>query len=64
MSFIPTLPICIGIRLGKHIFDEMDTTVESYSNVLDSLMQQFRDRVTRDTIVFVYHMGKSRFKSL
>ncbi|KAG2091229.1 uncharacterized protein F5147DRAFT_823336 [Suillus discolor] len=29
------------IRLGKHVFGEMDATIQSYSNVLDSLMQQF-----------------------
>ncbi|KAG1854358.1 hypothetical protein C8R48DRAFT_835826 [Suillus tomentosus] len=37
------------IRLGKHVFDETDATIQSYNKVLDSLMQQFRDRAARDT---------------
>jgi len=32
--------------------------IESYNNALDSLMQQFRDRAARDTVVIVHHMGK------
>ncbi|KAG2340093.1 WD40 repeat-like protein [Suillus weaverae] len=46
------------IRLGKHVFDETDATVQSYSDVLDSLMQQFRDRAARDTVVMVHHMSE------
>ncbi|KAG1792201.1 uncharacterized protein HD556DRAFT_1309503 [Suillus plorans] len=44
------------IRLGKHVFDETDTTIQNYNNVLDNLMQQFRDRTARDTVVIVHHM--------
>ncbi|KAG1792137.1 uncharacterized protein HD556DRAFT_1537001 [Suillus plorans] len=47
------------IRLGKHIFDETDTTIKNYNDVLDSLMQQFRDRAARDTLVIVHHMAES-----
>ncbi|KAJ8597149.1 hypothetical protein M405DRAFT_780480 [Rhizopogon salebrosus TDB-379] len=43
-------------RLGKHIVDETDAAVGIYNGVLDSLLQQFRDRVTRDTVVHVHHM--------
>ncbi|KAG2150683.1 uncharacterized protein EDB93DRAFT_329266 [Suillus bovinus] len=46
-------------RLGKHIFDETDATIQSYNNVLDGLMQQFRDRAARDTVVIVRHMAES-----
>jgi hypothetical protein len=53
------LPVYIGIRLGKHVFDETDATIQSYNDVLDSLMQQFRDMSTRDTVVIAHHMGKS-----
>jgi hypothetical protein len=39
--------------------------VQSCSNVLDSLMQQFRDYAAHDTVVYVHHMGKnSSFKPL
>jgi len=51
--------VCIGIRFGKHIFDRMDTMIQSYNNVLNSLMQQFRDWAAYDTIVITHHMGKS-----
>ncbi|KAG1727564.1 uncharacterized protein EDB91DRAFT_890641 [Suillus paluster] len=47
-------------RLGKHAFKETQAAIESYNEVLDSLMQQFRDRAARDTLVIVHHMGKSR----
>ncbi|KAG1786452.1 uncharacterized protein HD556DRAFT_1300145, partial [Suillus plorans] len=46
------------IRLGKHVFDETDETIQSYNNVLDSLMQQFRDQAARDTVVIVHRMGE------
>ncbi|KAG1800887.1 uncharacterized protein HD556DRAFT_967441 [Suillus plorans] len=45
------------IRLGKHVFDETDATIQNYSSVLGSLMQQFRDRAARDTVVIVHRMG-------
>lgn len=45
-------------RLGKHVCNETGTTIQSYINVLDTLMQQFRDRAARDTVVTVYHMGE------
>ncbi|KAG1792158.1 uncharacterized protein HD556DRAFT_572080 [Suillus plorans] len=46
------------IRLGKHVFGETDTTIQNYNNVLDNLMQQFRDRAVRDTVVIVHHMAE------
>ncbi|KIK33501.1 hypothetical protein CY34DRAFT_701190, partial [Suillus luteus UH-Slu-Lm8-n1] len=45
-------------RLGKRICDETCTTIQSYSNVLDTLMQQFRDRAAHDTVVSIHHMGE------
>ncbi|KAG2343052.1 WD40 repeat-like protein [Suillus weaverae] len=47
------------IRLGKHVFDETDATIQNYNNVLDSLMQQFRDRAACDTVVIVHNMAES-----
>jgi hypothetical protein len=58
------LPVYIGLRLGKHVFDETDTTIQSYNDVLDSLMQQFRDLAARDTVVIARHMGKTRVLGL
>ncbi|KAG1792155.1 uncharacterized protein HD556DRAFT_1482212 [Suillus plorans] len=46
------------IRLGKHVIGETDTTIQNYNNVLDSLMQQFRDRAVCDTVVMVHHMAE------
>jgi hypothetical protein len=56
------LYLCTGIRLGKHSCDGTGTTIQSYSNVLDTLMQQFRDREAHDTVLTVYHMGRVGFK--
>ncbi|KAG2337995.1 WD40 repeat-like protein [Suillus weaverae] len=47
------------MRLGKHVFDETDATIQNYNNVLDSLMQQFRDRAARDTVVIVHNIAES-----
>ena len=46
--------------MGKHMFDETDSKVQSFSKVLDSLMQQFRDRAARETVIDIHHMGKIR----
>jgi hypothetical protein len=54
------LPVCIGIKLGKHVLSETEAAIQSYCNVLDSLMQQFRDQAPRGTDVIAHHMGKSR----
>ncbi|KIK33561.1 hypothetical protein CY34DRAFT_35281, partial [Suillus luteus UH-Slu-Lm8-n1] len=51
----------VWIRLGKHVFDETDATIQSYNDVLDSLMQQFRDLAARDTVVIAHHMGKTNW---
>jgi WD40 repeat protein len=39
-------------RLGKYVFEETDAAVRSYIDVLDNLMQQFRDRAVRDIIIY------------
>ncbi|KAG2335552.1 hypothetical protein BDR05DRAFT_1006687 [Suillus weaverae] len=49
----------IWLRLGKYVFDETDTTIQSYNDVLNSLMQQFRHLVARDTVVIAHHMDES-----
>jgi hypothetical protein len=51
--------LCAGKRLGKYVFKETDATVQSYVEVLDDLMQQFRDQIARD--VSIYHKGKGQF---
>ena len=44
--------------MGKHILDETDGKVQSFGKVLDGLMQQFRDRAARETVIDVHRMGK------
>ncbi|KAG1740549.1 uncharacterized protein EDB91DRAFT_355854 [Suillus paluster] len=36
------------LRLGKNIVSETDAKIQSFSEALDSLMQQFRDQAIRD----------------
>jgi len=51
---------CTGMRLGKHILDDKTSTaVRTYSNGLDSVMQQCRDRAVRDTVINVHRLCKS-----
>ncbi|KAG1734867.1 uncharacterized protein EDB91DRAFT_574012 [Suillus paluster] len=45
-------------RLRKHVANETTATIETYSQVFDDLMQQFRDRVTRDTAIILHRTGK------
>ncbi|KAG1851441.1 hypothetical protein DFJ58DRAFT_746276 [Suillus subalutaceus] len=44
-------------RLGKTVLSETDAIINQYSNILDELMQQFRDQVDRDVAVFVQRSG-------
>jgi len=44
--------------MGKHMFSDTNGKVQSFSKVLDSLMQQFRDRAARETVIDVHHMSK------
>ncbi|OAX32570.1 hypothetical protein K503DRAFT_870078, partial [Rhizopogon vinicolor AM-OR11-026] len=46
-------------RLAKNVLGETDAMIQSYNNALDTLMQQFRDRASRDTVVIVHHMAES-----
>ncbi|KAG1859617.1 hypothetical protein DFJ58DRAFT_286078 [Suillus subalutaceus] len=41
-------------RLGKNAVSETSDTIQQYSNVLDMLMQNFRDQVTRDVAIHVH----------
>jgi hypothetical protein len=44
--------VILGKRLGKNIVQETDIIIQRYSDVLDGLMQQLRDQVTRDVPKF------------
>ncbi|KAG2343552.1 WD40 repeat-like protein [Suillus weaverae] len=46
-------------RLGKNVISETENTTQQYTNVLDALMQSFRDQVTRDVEIFVYRTGET-----
>jgi len=48
-----------GERLAKNIFKETKATIQNYDNVLDTLMQQFRDLADRDTLINVHDIGDS-----
>jgi WD40 repeat protein len=47
------------IKLGKHVLNETEAAIQSYCDVLDSLMQQFRDQAPRGTDVIAHHMAGS-----
>jgi hypothetical protein len=56
MSFL-----CTGKRLGKNIMDmrkETDATIQDYNNVLDTLMQRFRDSAVRGIFLDVRNIGE------
>jgi hypothetical protein len=57
-SFIRSSVVIIGRRLGENIISETDSMTQKYIDVLDQLMQSFRDQVTRDVEIFVYRTGK------
>ena len=40
------------------MFDDMKGKVQTFSKVLDSLMQQFRDRAAREIVIDVHRMSK------
>ncbi|OAX33785.1 WD40 repeat-like protein [Rhizopogon vinicolor AM-OR11-026] len=44
----------VWIKLGKHILNETNAMIKSYSNVLDHLMEQFRGGMVHDTVAIVH----------
>jgi hypothetical protein len=52
------LSLCTGERLRKNVLEETNAVIQSYNNVLDTLMQQFRDRAVRGIIIDVRDLGK------
>jgi len=50
---------CTGERLAKNVFKETDALIQRYNDVLDTLMQRFRDGVVRDIVVNVHRFGKN-----
>ena len=48
-----------GERLAKNIFKETKAMIQNYNNVLDTLMQRFRDLADRDTLINVHDTGES-----
>jgi hypothetical protein len=51
---------CTGEKLGKNIMDvrsETDATIKDYNDVLDTLMQRFRDRALNSTLLHVRDIG-------
>jgi hypothetical protein len=50
--------VIIGLRLGENVNSETDDTTQKYIDVLDELMQNFRDQVTRDVEIFIHRTSK------
>jgi len=50
--------VITGKRLGKNVITETKDTIQQYSDVLDMLMQNFRDQVARDVAIHVHRTGK------
>jgi hypothetical protein len=50
--------VITGKRLGKNVISETNNAIRQYSNVLDILMQNFRDQVARDVAIHVHRTGK------
>jgi len=51
-----TLTFFAGIRLGKNVLSQTDGMVTTYNAVFDDLMEQFRNRAARDTVVVVHRV--------
>ncbi|KAG2104713.1 uncharacterized protein F5147DRAFT_762057 [Suillus discolor] len=45
-------------RLGKNVMSETKDTIQQYSDVLDTLMQNFRDQVAHDVAIHIHRTGK------
>ncbi|KAG1794911.1 uncharacterized protein HD556DRAFT_410835 [Suillus plorans] len=45
-------------RLGKHVLSETEATMQCYNEVLDNLMQQFRDQMALTTIETVHRIAE------
>ncbi|KAG2339592.1 hypothetical protein BDR05DRAFT_938889 [Suillus weaverae] len=44
-------------RLGKNVISETNDTIQQYSDVLDMLMQNFRDQVARDVAIHIHDIA-------
>ncbi|KAG2742087.1 hypothetical protein P692DRAFT_20749482, partial [Suillus brevipes Sb2] len=51
-----------GQRLRKQVFDETDAMIQRHNEVLDNLMQQFRDKMALTSTETVHRIGKIIFK--
>ncbi|KAG2087911.1 uncharacterized protein F5147DRAFT_789725 [Suillus discolor] len=45
-------------RLGKNIISETNDTIQQYNDVLDVLMQNFCDQVTRDVATYIHNTSE------
>ena len=54
----PSVVSFTGKRLAKDLLKETETVIKNYNDVLDTLMQQFRDHAVRSTVLQVYRIGK------
>jgi hypothetical protein len=50
-----------GRRLGKHVFNETEAAIQRHNEALDSLMQEFRDKMALTNTETVHRIGKINF---
>jgi hypothetical protein len=51
-----------GRRLRKHVFNETEATIQRHNEVLDNLMQQFRDKMALTNTETVHRIGTINVK--
>jgi hypothetical protein len=51
-----------GRRLRKHVFNETEATIQRHNEVLDNLMQQFRDKMALTNTETVHRIGTINLK--
>jgi hypothetical protein len=57
-----TQDLFTGRRLRKHVFNETEATIQRHNEVLDNLMQQFRDKMALTSTETVHRIGTINFK--
>ena len=62
MIWTKTQYLFTGERLGKNVFKETDAMIQRHNEVLDNLMQQFRDKMALTNTETVHRIGKINFK--
>jgi molybdopterin synthase catalytic subunit len=62
MIWTKTQYLFTGERLGKNVFKETDAMIQRHNEVLDNLMQQFRDKMAITAVENIHRIGTINFK--